>query len=181
MFYHQMGLSMHGSYPGCSGHKHVSTRAQGSCPPVERDSEAHSMHGTTGGCDGEGRDLSNLRFIYFGYYFLFHRFTVQLIVLDGTYYVMYIISNSTYLLPNFFTSILLPTTLYSSKQFFYYFPQYKKETPISLERVRTDLGTQLESWASSRQHWLVQPSNNNNNNDQIAIESQSTTNNLNMS
>ena len=39
----------------------------------------------------------------------------------------------------------------------------KKETPISLERVRKDLGTLLESWTISRRYWLVQPSNNNNN------------------
>ena len=40
---------------------------------------------------------------------------------------------------------------------------YKKETPISLERVRKDLGTLLESWTISRRYWLGQPSNNNNN------------------
>ena len=43
-----MGLSIHGSHPGYNV-------TQGSCPPIEIDSEAHSMHGTTGGCDGRGR------------------------------------------------------------------------------------------------------------------------------
>ena len=54
-----VGLSMHGSHPG-----YIVT--QGSCPPIEIDSEAHSMHGTTGGCDGRGSEPAKP----LGFYFL---------------------------------------------------------------------------------------------------------------
>ena len=42
--------------PGLQWLQACSIVTQGSCPPIERDSEAHSMHGTTGGYDERGSE-----------------------------------------------------------------------------------------------------------------------------
>ena len=42
--------------PGLQWLQACSIVTQGSCPSIEIDSEAHSMHGTTGGYDGRGSE-----------------------------------------------------------------------------------------------------------------------------
>ena len=61
---------MHGSYPGYS-------LTQGSCPPIEIDSEAHSMHGSTGERGGEGREPAKP--LGLSFWFLLFCFSVPLV------------------------------------------------------------------------------------------------------
>ena len=71
---------MHGSHPGYIVN-------QGSCPPIEIDSEAYSMHGTTGGCDGRGSEPAKpLGFLLFVINLLFFVLLFSLAVLPSTCY-----------------------------------------------------------------------------------------------